>query len=201
MGFFGGHLWFITPMVLALFASLVSAAPGASPVRERIAFNADWRFAMDDPADTAGKLSYTNNKALMTITGGEFSTNGMAGAKPDTALGADVPYTQPAYDDSGWRKLNLPHDFGIEGPFKQEYPGDTGKLPWWGVAWYRKHFTVPASDKGRQLVLNVDGAMSYASVWINGQFVGGWPYGYASWQVDLTPHIQFGAETVIMMLL
>src|ERR1039457_756559 len=52
-------------------------------------------------------------------------------------------------DDHEWRQLNLPHDWGIEGPFNQDYPGETGKLPWWGVGWYRKHFTIPAADKGK----------------------------------------------------
>src|SRR5205823_3546470 len=60
--------------------------------------------------------------------------------------GSDVPYVKQSFDDSSWRKLNLPHDWGIEGPFKQEYPGDTGKLPWWGIAWYRKHFNVDEAD-------------------------------------------------------
>jgi beta-galactosidase len=113
----------------------------------------------------------------------------------------NISYAQPDLNDSQWRLLNLPHDWGIEGPFKQEYPGETGKLPWWGVAWYRKHLDVPASDNGKKIYLSIDGAMSYATVWLNGQFVGGWPYGYASWQVDLTPFVKFGGENVIAIRL
>ncbi len=89
----------------------------------------------------------------------------------------------------------------MEGPFKQEAPGSTGKLPWEGVGWYRKHFTVPASDQDHRLCLEVDGAMSYANVWLNGQFVGGWPYGYSSWELDLTPYIKAGAENVLAIRL
>jgi beta-galactosidase len=107
----------------------------------------------------------------------------------------------PAFSDAAWRKLNLPHDWGIEGPFKQEYPGETGKLPWWGIGWYRKAFTLPAGDRGRQIYLDVDGAMSHAQVWINGQAVGGWPYGYASWRVDLTPFVKFGAPNLVAIRL
>jgi beta-galactosidase len=95
----------------------------------------------------------------------------------------------------------LPHDWAIEGPFKYEYPGATGKLKWWGAVWYRKHFTLAATDAGKQICLDVDGAMSYASVWVNGQFAGGWPYGYASWRVDLTPFVKPGAENVIAIRL
>jgi beta-galactosidase len=79
---------------------------------------------------------------------------------------------EPGFSDTAWRKLDLPHDWGIEGPFRQEYPGETGKLPWWGVAWYRKSFDVPASDAGKRVYLDIDGAMSNASVWLNGHNLG-----------------------------
>jgi beta-galactosidase len=97
-------------------------------------------------------------------------------------------------DDGGWRKVDLPHDFGIEGPFAQEHPGETGKLPWWGVAWYRKRFPVERAELGRRHHLDVDGAMSHSQVWLNGRKVGGWPYGYTSYRLDLTPFIQPGAN-------
>lgn len=102
-----------------------------------------------------------------------------------------------SFDDSAWRKLALPHDFGIEGPFKQEYQGETGKLAWWGVAWYRKHFAAPAGDAGRRVYLDIDGAMSHATVWLNGQQVGAWPYGYTSFRVDLTAQLKSGADNLL----
>jgi len=113
------------------------------------------------------------------------------------AKGENTNAAQMDFNDAAWHKLNLPHDWAIEGPFKFEYPGETGKLQYWGVAWYRKHFTVPAADQGRQIFLDVDGAMSHATVWLNGHSVGGWPYGYASWRVDLTPFIKPGADNVL----
>ncbi len=54
----------------------------------------------------------------------------------------------PKFDDSVWRQLDVPHDWGIEGPFRQELPGETGKLPWAGIGWYRKHFTAPELKPG-----------------------------------------------------
>ncbi|MCX6894918.1 MAG: DUF4982 domain-containing protein [Verrucomicrobia bacterium] len=117
-------------------------------------------------------------------------------------LKGDAPGAEQAdFGDAAWRTLNLPHDWAIEGPFKFEYPGETGKLQYWGVGWYRKHFAVPAADAGRQIYLDVDGAMSHATVWVNGQSVGGWPYGYASWRVDLTPFVKSGAENVLAIRL
>jgi beta-galactosidase len=182
-----------------------AGVPPASPSpRERISFNDNWRFTKDDPADVAGTLDYSKIKDWIIPTSAGFTRNPdlAARTRPEGNPGGVIPScTQTNFDDRRWRLLTLPHDWGIEGPFKQEYPGETGKLPWWGVAWYRKHFTVPESDQGRRLYLEVDGAMAYATVWLNGRFVGGWPYGYASWQVDLTPFVQFGQENVIAIRL
>ena len=113
----------------------------------------------------------------------------------------EVAPTRADYDDSGWRALDLPHDWGVEGDFDIDAPGDTGKLPWSGVGWYRKTFELPAGRTGRRVLLEVDGAMSYARVWCNGQFVGGWPYGYASWALDLTPFVETGAANTLAIRL
>lgn len=117
------------------------------------------------------------------------------------AKGEHAKAFEPEFDDSAWRKLNLPHDWGIEGPFQQELPGETAKLPYSGVGWYRKTFELPARDRESQIYLDVDGAMSHAKVWINGHEVGGWPYGYTSWRVDLTPYIHFDAKNLLAIRL
>jgi beta-galactosidase len=189
---------------IALFVistDLAMGAPFSAPVRERLSFNSDWRFIKGDPTNAGDQLSYTNIKAWVAVAGEEFTTNSQSLQRPHGNIGDDVAYTQPGFDDNSWRKLNLPHDWGVEGPFKMEYPGNTGKLPWWGVGWYRKHFDVPASDQGSQLYLDLDGAMAYANVWLNGQYVGGWPYGYTSWRVDLTPYLKFDSENILAIRL
>lgn len=104
-------------------------------------------------------------------------------------------------DDSSWKKLDLPHDWAIEGPFRIELTGETGKLPFKGIGWYRKHFTVPASDVGKRIFLDFDGAMAYAQIWLNGQFVGTWPYGYNSFRMDLTPFVKFGQKNLVAVRL
>jgi beta-galactosidase len=193
---------FVFAIVLFVISTaLATEVPPAASVRDRLSFDSDWRFVKGDPANTDNQLSYTNIKTRVIATGAEFTTNSRSLQRPQGNIGPNVAYTQPGFDDSSWRKLNIPHDWGIEGPFKQQYPGETGKLPWWGVGWYRKHFYVPASDHGRQFYLDVDGAMSYANVWLNGQYVGGWPYGYASWRVDLTPYLKVGSENVLVIRL
>jgi beta-galactosidase len=176
----------------------------AAPERERILFNDDWRFQKGDPADVAGQFDYAKIQDWVTLTGeAEFvSDPAKRRTRPGgNAPGENVSCAQTGFDDGGWRRLDLPHDWGVEGPFDQDYPGETGKLPWWGVAWYRKRFAVPASDRSRQVFLDMDGAMSHAAVWLNGKFVGGWPYGYASFRLDLTPHLRPGEENVLAVRL
>ena len=94
------------------------------------------------------------------------------------------------FDDSDWRILDLPHDFSIEGPFKKEYASSTGYLPG-GIGWYRKGFIVPDSIKGKKVFIQFDGIYKNSEVWINEQFLGKRPYGYSSFQYDLTPYLNF----------
>jgi beta-galactosidase len=76
-----------------------------------------------------------------------------------------------------------------------------GRLPSAGVCWYRKELHIPAEDSGKSIFLDVDGAMSYAAVWLNGRLVGGWPFGYASWRVDLTPYVNPGGRNELAIRL
>lgn len=184
-----------------VLAGGAAAQTSLSSPRERLSFNAGWRFQKDDPPGAEGRLSYEKIKGSVTATGQEFVAGASKSVTADEGLGAEVAYTRRDFDDAAWRRLDLPHDWGIEGPFRQEYPGETGKLAWWGVGWYRKHFDVPATDRGKRLNLVIDGAMSYATVWVNGRFVGGWPYGYASFRLDLTPFVEYGAENVVAIRL
>jgi len=194
-------------LLRSLFAAVafVSAERAAlradAPVRERLSLDADWRFARE--ADGAGQgLAYADLKPWILPARNAF----LASAADRLGRpGADFPsvpgWADPAFDDHSWRALNLPHDWGVEGPFKAEYRGDTGRLPFWGVAWYRKHFALGAEDQGRRLTLEIDGAMSHASVWLNGHLAGGWPYGYASFAVDLTPYARPGADNLLAIRL
>jgi beta-galactosidase len=108
----------------------------------------------------------------------------------------------PAFDDSKWRQLTLPHDWAIEGPFDPNLNPHTGALPYFGTGWYRKSFTVPESGKGKYFSIEFDGAMSNSTVWLNGHELGGRPYGYIGFSFDLTPYLNFGgANNVIAVRL
>lgn len=130
-------------------------------------------------------------------SGNEFiSDAGKRYVRPAGNPGENFPFVRSDFKDDGWESINLPHDWAIKGPFYvgENVPvgGGMGRLPVQGVAWYRRKLEIPASDAGKSIFLDVDGAMSYAMVWLNGKLVGGWPYGYTSWRLDLTPYIKLG---------
>ena len=104
--------------------------------------------------------------------------------------------------DGQSRVLDLPHDWGVEYPFEQIYPGETGKLPWWGKAKYSKTLNVNAEEleQGLRFLMDIDGAMSDAKVFVNGEMVTEWPYGYASFRADLTPLLKAGDNEVVVTL-
>jgi beta-galactosidase len=185
-------------LLLFLFGSF--SADADSSLRERILLDDGWGFLKGDPAGIGDELNYTNLKFCITATGAEFMAN-PSPAMVKSNPGANVSCTQPGFDDRAWQPVNLPHDWAIEGPFEQKYAGETAKLKYWGPVWYRKHFNIPAADSGRAIFLDIDGAMSYSEVWLNGRFVGGWPYGYASFELDLTPFIRYGGENVLAIRL
>jgi beta-galactosidase len=212
-----------------LFHGAVAMAAGEG--RERLSIDDQWRFQKGDPAGNGPLLSYMVRPApagrgrAAPATGPQAPLRGIypwilptanpfigdpakhhtrpEGNPPGVGpAGENLPFVLSSFDDSSWKSLTLPHDWGIEGPFQQQGgDGATGRLPFSGVGWYRRHLEIPAGDAGKQLYLDVDGAMSYATVWLNGQLVGGWPYGYSSWRLDLTPYAKPGGDNLLAIRL
>jgi len=127
-------------------------------------------------------------RTIMTLDTGWLFNKG-------DATGAE----QASIADTTWRQVNVPHDWSIEGPFDQNAAttGRGGYLPS-GIAWYRKHFTLPASvTSGQQVTLEFDGVMANSTVYLNGTALGTHPYGYVSFRYDATKAIKLGAENVV----
>ena len=111
-------------------------------------------------------------------------------------LQADAPGAeQPEFADASWRKLNLPHDWSIAGPFSEtnKTGGAGGFLPS-GVGFYRKHFLLPEAFSRGHVFVEFDGVMANSDVWINGYHLGHRPSGYVSFNYDLTGYLNFGAQ-------
>lgn len=113
-------------------------------------------------------------------------------------LGDSEDFKNPGFDDSGWRILNVPHDWSIEGKFSRENPATPGggALPG-GIGWYRKTFDVPAEDSLKMIFVDFDGVYQKSEVWINGHYLGMRPYGYSSFRYELTPFLNYGGENVV----
>lgn len=186
---------------LSLFA-LVLALSGTAPAqaRERLDWSAGWRFTQGDPQGAAA-LRPADFKPWLLAAAAPLLATAPPAPPAGPAPGEALAYAARDFDDGGWRLLDLPHDWGVESPFSQALPGETGKLPWHGVAWYRKRLALTIGDAGKRTVLEIDGALSNSAVYCNGRLVGGWPYGYTSFQVDLTGCLKPGADNSLAIRL
>ncbi len=102
------------------------------------------------------------------------------------------------FNDTAWRSLTLPHDWSIELAFNSaSAAGSGGGFLDGGVGWYRKSFTVDQASSGQRIVVDFDGVYMNSQVWINGTSLGTRPYGYSSFEYDLTPYLTFGGTNVI----
>ena len=102
------------------------------------------------------------------------------------------------YSDGHWRRLNLPHDWAIEGDFSPSNPSGAsgGALPG-GIGWYRKHFSLSPDEKYDRFTITFDGVYMNSTVYINGHKLGTRPYGYSTFEYDLTPYIYKKGDNVI----
>ena len=114
------------------------------------------------------------------------------------ALGDAAENSAENFDDTTWRKLDLPHDWSIEGKSEKNNPsgGDGGFYPT-GTGWYRKTFSAPTEWKNQKIAIYFEGVYMNAEVFINGKSVGIQPYGYTSFEYDLTPYLKLGQQNTI----
>lgn len=113
--------------------------------------------------------------------------------KGDITNGSSV-----SLDDTSWRRLNIPHDWSIEGEYSIMNPTGIGGgyLPS-GVVWYRKHLDLPKNAAGKRIFVEFTGVMENSKVWVNGEFIGERPYGYSGTIYDITDHVSAGKSNLI----
>ncbi|KAI1425347.1 glycoside hydrolase superfamily [Xylaria sp. FL1777] len=187
-------------------ASVIDGRRPETPAsgRQVTRLNTDWRFwhSFENPDG----ITYDQLKAYILPSANEFIANpSNRHQRPPSEPNITVQYTDSKFDDSNWETVKVPHDWAIKGPF---YVGDNvpvgggmGRLPVQGVGWYRRKITVEPGDTDKEIYLDIDGAMSYAIVWLNGKLLGGWPYGYNSFRLDLTPHLAVGKDNQLAIRL
>jgi beta-galactosidase len=171
-----------TALVLAPRPAIAASDAG----RERLRFDAGWRFAIGHPSDPARDFGHAT---------GYFSYLAKTGFGDGPAA--------PSFDDRGWRRLDLPHDWAVELPFDGRASHSHGyrtvgpRFPDTSVGWYRRTFQIPNEDLGRRIRIEFDGVYRAARVFVNGFFVGEEPSGYLPASYDITDYVNYGGDNVV----
>jgi beta-galactosidase len=156
------------------------------PVREKLLMDFGWRFALGHSYDT--KKDFDNGSGYFSY----FAKTGYG----DGAASVN-------FDDRGWRKLDLPHDWCVELPFDNRggyshgYKAIGRNFPENSVGWYRKNFTIPESDLGKKIYIEFDGVFRNSTVWVNGFYLGNEHSGYIGFSYDISDYLNYGGVNVV----
>ena len=175
-------------------AALMGGAPGAGSagalaavsLREQLLFDFGWKFQFGHGSDPTRDLGFGYGQ-------GDFAKTG------------NFAFSKAEFDDSKWRKVNLPHDWAVELPFVRDeeqkshgYKPLGRRYPETSVGWYRREFEIPASDQGRRIAVEFDGAFRDVLIFVNGCFIGRNDNGYAPFRFDLTDFLNYGEKNYIV---
>ncbi|MGC2639449.1 MAG: beta-galactosidase GalA [Acidobacteriaceae bacterium] len=169
-----------------------AALPAVAP-REQLLFDFGWKFKFGNGNDPSKDLGFGYGQS-------DFSKTG------------DFKFAKAGYDDSSWRALNLPHDWAVELPFVHDDSGGGDnslkshgykplgrRFPETSVGWYRREFDIPASDRGRRIWVEFDGAFRDILLFVNGCFIGRNDNGYAPFRFDLSDFLAYGEKNYIVL--
>ncbi|HEX4803208.1 MAG TPA: glycoside hydrolase family 2 TIM barrel-domain containing protein, partial [Myxococcaceae bacterium] len=157
--------------------------------RERILFDEGWRFAFGHTFDVEKDFTYGRGQPF---------------AKAGRAPGA----LSAGFDDSQWRRIDLPHDWAVELPFQNGedkslrdhgYKPVGRAFPATTIGWYRKSFDIPAADEGKRLALEFDGIFRESEVWLNGHLIGRNQSGYIGFRCDITDYVNYGGSNTLVV--
>src|SRR5450631_2657674 len=175
--------------------ALLAAYPGAASAealsamapREHLLFDFGWKFFQGHATDPLHDLGFGKGQ-------GDFAKSG------------EMWFATDKFADSKWRNLNLPHDWAVELPFVRDeslqghgYKPLGRRYPETSVGWYRRSFDLPASDGGRRIVLEFDGAFRDALVFVNGYFIGRNNNGYAPFSFDISDFANYGGKNYLVV--
>src|ERR1700677_2654746 len=167
--------------VLGVLSLAVPSGAADAPQREGLLFDSNWRFTLNDPSDAGSQFDYPEMRNLSKANAADMARElTLTTQRSDAAaanVGSGVSFVQNNFDDSGWRALDLPHDWVVELPFDQGGDNNHGSKkigPKLGntIGWYRRRFDLPAEDKGRAIWVEFDGVYRNSLVWLNGHCLG-----------------------------
>lgn len=181
--------------LLAVFLAMFFGGGSVRAATTRIRLDSDWRF--NSSRESGGsRYTYDRMAAWLDDAGrGLLKRGSLPQIRP--ATDPDAPEASVDYQDAEWPIVRVPHDRALDRGFDYDRNHSDGCVSPGRFGWYRRELEIPVTESGRRIFFECDGAMSFAMVWINGQFVGGWPSGYSPWRVELTPHVNFGGKNVL----
>lgn len=163
----------VRTLAVTFVVTLFATGAASAGTRERLSLDAGWLFHLGDVA-------------APVVKGHGASYNSAKAGAAAGAAGSD-------FDDSGWRRLDLPHDWAVEGPFDPAENASQGYRPR-GIGWYRRYLSLPPSDRGRHIELQFDAIATYSQVWVNGIVVNRNWSGYNGRAIDITPYLHYGED-------
>jgi beta-galactosidase len=174
-------------LLFAAAGNPAAKALGAVAPRERLKFDAGWKFFMGSAVDPLRDLDFGKGQDAFAKTG-------------------DFAFATGKFDDSTWASRDLPHDWAVELPFVRDeglqshgYKPLGRQYPETSVGWYRRAFDVPAGDLGRRVVLEFDGAFRSVLVFVNGCFIGRNDNGYAPFSFELSDFLVYGGKNFVVV--
>ncbi len=175
-----------------------SAAAGNAPSGGSESEGTSGAVGVSGSGGAAGSTQSAPPRAGGNSYDGERATTASFDADWKFHLGDTTGAEAPAFDDSSWTGLSVPHDWSISLPFNQNsLAGSGGGYLDGGIGWYRKSFELPASSAGQRLFVQFDGVYMDSTVWLNGTKICARPYGYSSFECELTPNAKLGASNTL----
>ena len=171
-----------------VFCAVLALGLNAQNIRERINFDDDWQFAFGNAASPEKDFGCGTEYFNYLTKAASIHNEGPYAAK---------------FDASGWKKIDLPHDWVVDLPYAAEASHSHGyktvgyEYPETSVGWYRKTFNIPAEDYGKHIWLQFDGIFRDARIWVNGFYLGHEPSGYATQTYDISEYLNYGGENLL----
>ena len=162
----------------------------AESPRERLSMDFGWRFHLGDAADITRDFGFGTSRT--------FAKTGSSFRGVNDAIHTD-------FDDSNWRKVDLPHDWVVELDFDPRADRSHGfktvgrEWPSNSIGWYRKTFELPKSDEGKRLSIEFDGVFRDSIAWLNGHYLGRHMSGYTSFRYDISDYTNYGGKNVLVV--
>lgn len=160
--------------------------------------NSAWAVEDATRSDSTTQMSSTPEVVYSSAVDSKQNRTSDFDANWKFMLSDSVQAQDPAFDDSAWQQVDLPHDYSITQKYSQSNEAESAYLPG-GTGWYRKSFTIDRDLAGKRIAINFDGVYMNATVWFNGVKLGTHPYGYSPFSFDLTGNAKFGGENTIVV--